>query len=193
MTTPDTPAAPSVPGSAGLKVLRPTNGYLALGMAVSFLMADPAFQRLRFGHWARVLGGQIRRRHFLFVIDRDKVVGFAGWALTQKDKAEQWLAGRAELSLQDCLDGDFVIINAWKAATPEANQAIVDTFRQMFAAKQALYFKRFYADGRVRPSRLNVNAFVSRHLAATRARPGNPADAADIADASPRQDPPAPD
>ncbi len=172
MTNPTAQETPKSADDAGLRVMRPKSGFTALGMAVSFLMADPAFQRLRFGHWARVLAGQIQRGHFVFVTDQDKVVGFAGWALTNRDSAEQWLAGRGELSFQDCQAGDFVVINVWKASTPAANQSLVEAFRRMFAAKQALYFKRFYPDGRMRPSRLKVNAFVNRHLAAARAKTG---------------------
>ena len=144
--------------------MRPENRHLALGMAVAFLMADPAFQGLRFGHWARVLVGQIRRGHFLFVTDRKILVGFAGWALTSRDRAEEWLAGRSELSFQDSQAGDFVILNVWKATTPAANRFLIDAFRQMFGSKQALYYKRFYADGRMRPVRLRVNEFVHRHI-----------------------------
>jgi hypothetical protein len=31
-------------------------------------------------------------------------------------------------------------------------------------SKKAVYFKRHYKDGSTRPMRLNVNAFVERHL-----------------------------
>lgn len=133
-------------------------------MAVAFLMADPAFQELRFGHWARVLAGQIRRGHFLFVTQGSNVVGFAGWALTGHDMAEAWLAGLSELISEDSQDGDFVILNAWKTKTPAAGRFLIDTFRRMFRSKKALYYKRFYADGRKRRVRLRVNEFVDKHI-----------------------------
>lgn len=154
----------AAPAETGLKGLRPGNPHQALGMAVAFLMSDRAFQGLRFGHWARVLAGQIRRGHYLFVTEGSQVVGFAGWALADQEAAEQWLASRAEPSFEDSQVGDHVILNVWKANTPAANRLLVDACRRMFGSKKALYFKRFYADGRVRPARLRVNDFVAGHI-----------------------------
>ena len=42
-----------------LKVFRPQNPYVALGLAVNHLMTKPAFANLRFGDWSRILTGQI--------------------------------------------------------------------------------------------------------------------------------------
>ena len=149
-----------------LKGLRPGNRHQALGMAVAFLMSDPAFQGVRFGHWARVLAGQVRRGHFLFVTRRHDVVGFAGWTLTDHDSAEAWLAGRSDIGFEDSQIGNHVILNVWKATTPAANRFLVDALRRLFRSRQALYYKRFYADGRVRPARLRVNDFVAGHIGA---------------------------
>ena len=74
---------------AGLRLFRPDNPALALGLAVSHMMTKPAFARLRFGEWSRVLVGQINRRHYHFVLDgRGRVVGFLGWAYTSLARAE---------------------------------------------------------------------------------------------------------
>lgn len=164
----------AAPDDTGLKGLRPGNRHQALGMAVAFLMSDPAFQGLRFGHWARVLAGQVRRGHFLFVTQRHDVVGFAGWTLTDHDSAEAWLAGRREIGFEDGPVGDHVILNAWKTTTPAANRFLVDALRRLFRSQQALYFKRFYADGRMRPARLRVNDFVDRHIGAEASGPDDP-------------------
>jgi hemolysin-activating ACP:hemolysin acyltransferase len=151
---------------AGLRAVRPRDPHRALGMAAAFLMSDPAFQGLRFGHWTRVLAGQIRRGHYLFVTDRQAVVGLAGWSLAETGPAEAWLTSRRELSFDESRAGDIVIVNVWKATTPAANGFLVDAFRRLFHRKRAVYYKRFYANGRVRPVRLRVNNFVERHLKA---------------------------
>ena len=97
------------------------NPYVALGLAVNHLMVYPAFAKLRFGDWSRILVGQINRRHYYFAIDEKKQIqGFLGWALTTRDKAEAWLAGRRPLSYEDSRDGDCIILNAWAASSPEA-------------------------------------------------------------------------
>ena len=56
-------------GQKKLTVHRVRDRYCALGVAVSYLMAKPAFARLGFGHWAGVLTGQINRDHYFLVFD----------------------------------------------------------------------------------------------------------------------------
>ena len=148
-----------------LKVFRPENPYVALGMAVSHLMTKPAFASLRFGDWSRILTGQINRKHYYFAIDsKNQIQGFMGWALASKEKAEAWAEGRGGLSFGDSLEGDCVIFNAWAASTPEANRFLVSQAREIIKDKDTVYFKRHYKDGSTRPARLRVNDFVARHL-----------------------------
>jgi hypothetical protein len=47
----DTKPAPARPE---LRVFRPDNPYVALGLAVSHLMTKPTFAALRFGEWSRI-------------------------------------------------------------------------------------------------------------------------------------------
>ena len=162
------PTAPPVE----LKVLRPPNPYVALGLAVNYLMTMPAFAALRFGEWSRILVGQINRKHFTFAVDgSNQIQGFMGWAVTSRDKAEAWLGGRRTLSFDDSLDGDCVVFNAWAASTAKVNRFLLDEARKIIAGKSTVYFKRYYKDGRVRPTRLRVNDFVSHHLGAENLAP----------------------
>ena len=48
----------STPARPELRVFRPDNPYVALGLAVNHLMTKPAFAALRFGEWSRILVGQ---------------------------------------------------------------------------------------------------------------------------------------
>ena len=158
-------SAPSSPHSVGFRVLQPRDPRVALGMAVSYLMTDPVFARLPFGQWSRVLVGQVNRGHFLFAIEGTKVVGFVGWALTTKDKAEAWLTGNRDLEFADSRAGEIVLINAWKASSPAANRLLLESVRTVSRDKAMVYAKRYYRDGRVRTMRLYVNAFVEGHIA----------------------------
>jgi hemolysin-activating ACP:hemolysin acyltransferase len=143
-------------GPPGLRLVQHKNPFVALGLAVNHLMGRPAFANLRFGDWSRVLVGQINRGHYYFVVDETKQVhGFLGWALTTKDKAEDWLAGRSALSYEDSRDGDSLIINAWAANSPEVGRLLRDAARSIGLGKQAVYFKRRRKDGTVRPARLS--------------------------------------
>ena len=174
------PYAEAAPASSfhSLKVVTPRKSTTALGMAVAFLMRDPAFARLPFGHWSSVLAGQITRRHYVFIVDGNRIVGFAGWALTTKDKAEGWLAGRQEISFANSRHGDVVVINAWKATTPVANRFLLNVVRGVIMSKTDVYFKRHYANGTARVARLSVTRAVAGHLArggvtASSNEPGN--------------------
>ena len=151
--------------AAGLRAVRPRDGRHGLGMAVSYLMTDPVFARLPFGQWSRVLVGQINRGHCLFALDGEKVVGFVGWALTTKEKAEAWLTDNRDIGFADSFAGEIVLINVWKADGDAANRILVDAVRRVISDREMVYARRFYRDGRIRPVRLPVNAFIDRHIA----------------------------
>ena len=150
-----------------MKALRERDRYRALGRAVSYLMTKPAFAKLPFGHWSRILTGQINRGHYVFVVRGETVVGFLGWALTTEDKADQWLAGTRDLSAADSLDGDCVLVNAWEASDGEVHRFVVGTLRQVGNGKRFVYGKRFYRDGRVRNLKMPVSRFVPSHIRAS--------------------------
>jgi hemolysin-activating ACP:hemolysin acyltransferase len=157
-------AAPVAP-LPDLKVFRPQNPYVALGLAANHLMTKPAFANLRFGDWSRILVGQINRKHYCFAVDgNNQIQGFMGWALTSKENAEAWVEGRGALSFADSLDGDCVVFNAWAANTGKVNRFLLGEARKVIEGKDTVYFKRFYKDGSVRPARLRVNDFVAQHL-----------------------------
>ena len=143
------------------------NPVFALGLAVNYLMTKPAFARLSFGHWSRVLVGQINRRHYFFAFRGQTVVGFAGWALASRDDAEIWLTGKSNPALEDGRTGNCIILNAWAATTTDVNKFLLDEIRRMGKDKEMVYAKREYPDGRSRPLRLSVNDFVESHLAET--------------------------
>jgi hemolysin-activating ACP:hemolysin acyltransferase len=150
---------------AGYQVYIPENPQFALGLAVSHLMTKPAFANLKFGEWSRILVGQINRRHYAFAVDSGRrVVGFAGWALTTRDKAEAWVEGRRPLTYEDSLAGECLLFNCWSADNFRVHRFMVDEARKLIVDKETMYFKRYYKDGTSRPVRLNVNEFVSDHI-----------------------------
>ena len=158
-------SAAAVAPPPDLRVVRPQNSYVALGLAVDHLMTKPAFAKLRFGDWSRILVGQINRKHYCFAVDsKNQIQGFMGWAVTSKEKAEAWVEGRGGLSFADSLDGDCVVFNAWAASTGKVNRFLLGEARKVIAGKDTVFFKRFYKDGTVRPARLRVNDLVAQHL-----------------------------
>ncbi|GKS69357.1 hypothetical protein W03_13610 [Nitrosomonas sp. PY1] len=136
----------------------------ALGLIVSYLMTKPAFAGLPFGHWSRILVGQINRGHYLIASDKQQIVGFLGWALTTQEKGEMWLAGTNELSSEDCKAGEILLINAYAAETHEVTLTILKQLKKIGKTQKMVYFKRFYANGRIRPGRLTVNRLCRKYL-----------------------------
>lgn len=154
----------SDPQAPGLRVFRPDSPAAALGLAVNHMMTKPAFARQAFGEWARILVGQINRKHYCFAIDGKAVQGFAGWALVSRENAEAWLEGRRALSYEDCIQGECLIFNAWSANNFRVHRFMVDEARKIIRDRETLYFKRYYDDGTTRAVRLNVNDFVGVHV-----------------------------
>jgi hemolysin-activating ACP:hemolysin acyltransferase len=151
--------------SLGLRLFRPKQPVVALGLAVDHLMSKPAFASLPFGEWSRVLVGQINRGHYVFAVDSAKrIQGFVGWGLVTRAKAEAWVEGGYALTYQDCLEGDCVLFNAWSANSTRVHRFLVDAARKLIKDSETVYFKRHYKDGSWRPVRLNVNDFVAGHI-----------------------------
>ncbi len=149
----------------GLKTLTFENRAMALGLAVEHLMMKPAFARLPFGHWSRILTGQIRRGHYFFVASPKRIVGFCGWALASEAEAETWISGSAAAAAIIGDGGDCIVLNAWSADTPEAHRVLLDELRIRGRGNRTLYAKREYKDGRTRPLRLRLDGSVDRHAA----------------------------
>ncbi|MGQ7793184.1 hypothetical protein ACUN0C_12305 [Faunimonas sp. B44] len=118
----------------------------------------PAFSGRRFGEWSRILVGQINRGHYRFVVDSDRrIVGFVGWAETSEDVAERWLRATGRLPDIEAAEGDCMVLNAWASRSPEATRFLFRALRRIGSGKKAVFFKRFYGDGRVRPFRMEAN------------------------------------
>ncbi len=145
------------PPTPTLRLVQHADPATALGLAVSHLMTRPAFARLPFGSWSRVLVGQINRKHYFLARDpAGRSVGFLGWALTTEAAAEGWLDGRDDAARADADDpaADCVIINAWSAETPAVNRLLLDAARRVGTGHRLICFKRHYPDGRGRRGKL---------------------------------------
>jgi hemolysin-activating ACP:hemolysin acyltransferase len=139
-----------------LSLHRPESRALALGLAVNHLMTKPAFMRIRFGELSQLLAGIVNRDHYFFVVDQTRQIqGFAGWALTSRRNAEDWLSGRRALESKDCVAGECIVMNAWSASTITTHRYMVREARKVLGDKDAIFFRRFYGDGRTRPVRIS--------------------------------------
>lgn len=134
------------------------NRAAALGLAVEYLMTKPAFGQQSFGHWSRILTGQIRRGHYMFVVEGNNIRGFAGWARVTKEQGEAWVTGKVLEADTSGTEGDFAVLNAWAADNDAVNKLLVRAARAKAGEEgvNMLYAKREYDDGRMRPLRLPI-------------------------------------
>ena len=111
------------------------------------------------------VAGLRKRGHQAFVVDEtSEVLGFFGYALVTEADAEAWAKGERQLSNEQCLAGECMILNAWVSSDTRVLRFMLNAFRRLGLEKKALYYKRAYPDGSVRPSRTSNNDFVGRHL-----------------------------
>ena len=158
---PETKAAPA----PALRIVKPDSPAAALGLAVSHLMTKPAFAKLQFGDWSRILVGQINRKHFCFAVDgAGQVQGFMGWALASEEHANAWAEGSRALTFEDSRQGDCVVVNVFSANSTRVTRFLIDEARRAFKDKMAIYFKRHYKDGTTRVARVPINEFVNGHI-----------------------------
>ncbi|MDP6344566.1 MAG: hypothetical protein QF578_24570 [Alphaproteobacteria bacterium] len=68
-----------------LKCSRAENDMVALGVAANMLIAAPPFDGMRARDLIGTLLGQISRRHYVFTVQGDQILGYAGWALCAED------------------------------------------------------------------------------------------------------------
>lgn len=147
-----------------LRAVQDRNPYAALGRISTYLMSKPSFANLKFGGWMRTMIGQINRGHYFLVIEGEKTVGFAGWALADEVKAKAWASGGCDLDSNECRRGDCMVINAWAADNDAVNMFIRRELRRRGLGLKAAYAKRFYEDGRVRPLRLGTTGAMASHV-----------------------------
>ncbi len=126
-----------------------------LGIAVRLTLRHGVFAGQNFGEWAGVLAAQAERGHQSFVMDEAREIrGFFGYALATEADARGWAYQGRRLSPAQCLAGDCLILNVWIATDDAAQRCMVQAMRQLGRDKRALYFRRYYSDGRVRSSHL---------------------------------------
>ena len=155
-------------GAQSLRAVRDPNPFAALGRAVSYMMTKPSFAAQPFGVWSKTLTGQVNRGHYFLVTDGSNIVGFAGWAMVDEDHAKAWLEGRGDLQSKDCINGDCMVINAWAANNESINRFILKELRKYTVGRRAVYAKRYYADGSVRPLRVAVTPALVKHITVNR-------------------------
>jgi len=115
-----------------LEIRRPGSAMAALGAAAHFLARREPFATFPAGVLLDTLHGQIRRGHYLFAVEGQRVRAYLGWALLDAAVAEG-LAGSGRMPRPEECEGADVV---WLLTVGAADGAAL---RAGIAAGRALY------------------------------------------------------
>ena len=121
-------------------------GDQALGYAINLLQLHEPFAQTRFNELVSTLIGQVRRRHYVFTVQDEEPVGYAGWALCAGEVAEAWVEWQRVPSFAECVDGECFVGLTWFAATREANAFQTRHLRDLYPGAK-VYWRRDLAAG----------------------------------------------
>lgn len=141
MTEPEAPAADeAAPQLAARRFRQPAR---ALGLAVEFLRSQAPFAGFRFGTFAGVLSGQVRRGHYLFAQRGSGIVGYAGWALCTDDVARAWVEQGVVPGYEQCLQGEAVVVLTFAARDRAATFFLARQLRRLYPGQRAWFLRDY--------------------------------------------------
>jgi len=150
------PAKPAQPRKLQSRRLR--HPLIALGLAVELLRGKPPFSRFRFGKFASVVKGQIRRGHYLFTFRGNQPVGYMGWAVCEEHIARAWMEEGYNPTYKECMTGNTCVLITFVSPNREVTFHQIRQSRLLYPDHQ-IYFMREYKDGRSRKSTVRNKAF----------------------------------
>lgn len=106
-----------------LEIRRPGSAMAALGAAAHFLARRPPFASFTAGLLIDTLHGQIRRGHYLFAMEGQRVRAYLGWALLEAAVAERLAASGQAPRPEECEGTEVVWLLTVAAADAAALRA----------------------------------------------------------------------
>jgi hypothetical protein len=122
---------------------------VAFGAAVDLLRMHKPFSEAKFGTYAAVLRGQIARQHYVFAVQGERAVGYAGWALCSEEIARAWTERRYTPAYAECLAGDSWVGLTYYARSRQITFALMGHIKKRYPGYRIFGLRR-YEDGRER-------------------------------------------
>lgn len=130
----------AAPGLAARRFRQPAR---ALGLAVEFLRDQAPFADFRFGTFAGVLSGQVRRGHYLFAQRGTSIAGYAGWALCTNELARAWVERGVVPTYEQCLQGEAVVVLTFAARDRAATFFLARQLRRLYPGRKAWFLRDY--------------------------------------------------
>jgi hemolysin-activating ACP:hemolysin acyltransferase len=154
----DAPPIEEAAPSQKLTSRRLQNPIFALGLAVELLRSRPPFTRFRFGKFASVVKGQIKRGHYLFTFRGNQPVGYMGWAECSETIARAWMEEGYNPTYKECMSGDCCVLITFVSPAKDVTFHQIRQSRLLYPDRP-IYFMREYKDGRSRKSNVRNKIF----------------------------------
>ncbi len=154
------PKAAAATEQGELSTRRFRNPREALGHAVALLRQTEPFASYRFGRFSASLGGQIRRGHYIFTFEDNRLAGYFGWARCSEEVAEAWVAGDTSPPYKNCLEGPCLVAMTFHAKSRRVTVYQARKGREI-NANCKVYIPREYTDNRPPKNRAVFNRIVT--------------------------------
>lgn len=143
-----TSAAGSKPKAMQLK---PT--MEALGVVLAFICREQPYSEFRAAKIIAAVQHQLTARCHVCLIEDERLVAYAGWLPVTQGDAERWMAGESNLSPAPSSDTRVAALTIVSALGRRHVPLLIRECRRLLP-QHAVYFKRDYAGGRTRKSKV---------------------------------------
>jgi hemolysin-activating ACP:hemolysin acyltransferase len=141
-----------------MSVQQMRDATMAMGLAVPFAASHHPFGSYRADTLVGSILGQIRRRHYVFVVRQGTIIGYVGWALCQPDVATAWIVNGQTPTFEQCSDGDVVVPIIAIADERSALRLMVSHVRNLYGGKSYMGRRALREANAIRSGRITLAA-----------------------------------
>ena len=125
--------------------------FQAFGMVLDFLAESDPFGMFELSAIAPVIRTQLHAGHNLAALQGDRMIGYAGWLLTNEKTGSEWLENRAILRPLRAEDSDAAALTIFASEDKGVTLRLIRGARELNKGRR-VFFKRGY-DAQVKTGR----------------------------------------
>ena len=125
----------------------------ALGVVLSFICRQTPYSEFRAAKIIRSVQHQLSSGCHVCLIEDERLVAYAGWLPVDPAVAERWLEGKATLEPVPSSSTDAAALTIVSLTKKSQIPQLIRACRKL-APQRDIYFKRDYAEGRAKKSKV---------------------------------------